>query len=103
MSLQKFRSYQLAVEFYRKAREVRLPLHLQDQLLRASSSIVLNLAEGSAKGTHRDRVRFYRIALGSQRECCALLDLVKQPPTETVQLCDKLGGHIYRLVNAPNS
>jgi four helix bundle protein len=40
-----FRTYQLAVEFYRSAKTLQLPRHLKDQLNRASSSVVLNLAE----------------------------------------------------------
>lgn len=93
MSLANFRSYQLAVGFYREATHVKLPYQLRDQFLRAASSIALNLAEGSAKGTAPDRLRFYRIALGSQRECAAVLDLITQPEIKIVGLCDQLGGH----------
>ena len=102
-SLANFRSYQLAVQFYREALKLKLPSHLRDQMARASSSVVLNLAEGSAKGTIRDRVRFYRIALGSQRECFAILDLLVEKPVHIANLCDQLGGHIYRLVHSPKA
>ena len=57
-----FKAYQLSLHFYKNCTEVKLPRHLQDQLLRASSSICLNLAEGSARRTPRDRRKFYNIA-----------------------------------------
>jgi four helix bundle protein len=53
--LPQFAAYQLAVRHYRLCRELRLPAHLRDQMLRASSSVVLDLAEGSAKPTVKDR------------------------------------------------
>ncbi len=74
-------------------------------MLRAASSVVLNLAEGSARATHADRLRFYRIALSSQRECTAILAIAPNMNPSVVQLCDRLGGHLYRLAKsaAPNA
>lgn len=92
-----FRTYSLAVEFYRQSGALRFPSHLRSQFLRASSSVVLNLAEGSAKPTEADRRRFYAIALGSLRECQAILDLVAQAPVPLVGLSDQLGACLYRL------
>lgn len=103
MSLKNFRSYQLSVQFYKECLKLRLPTHLKDQMLRASSSICLNLSEGSAKGTLRDRVRFYRIALGSQRECATILELLSEPSVTAIKLCDQVGAHIYRLVHSPHA
>lgn len=97
MSLKTFRTYQLAVEFHRACRTLRLPGYLKDQLLRASSSVALNVAEGSAKPTAPDQRRFYAIALGSLRESQAALDLLGAAPTEIVSLADQLGGCLYRL------
>ena len=57
-----FRSYELAVEFYRLCAAIKLPRHLKDQLNRASSSIALNLAEGSGRSTKADQKRFFDIA-----------------------------------------
>ena len=45
MPLKNFRSYDLAVELYRKCKGIPLPSYAKDQLLRASMSICLNLAE----------------------------------------------------------
>jgi four helix bundle protein len=50
--------------------------YLADQLQRAVSSAVLNLAEGNGKQAgHKERRRFFRIAMGSLSEASAALDL----------------------------
>jgi len=92
------RSYQLAVQFYRKVRGQKVPLHLRDQFLRAASSIALNLGEGSAKPFGRDRRRFYLIALGSVRECEAIIELISLG--SLAEDIDKLARHVYRLCQA---
>ena len=94
--LKNFRTYQLSLSFYHCCEATRLPGFLRNQLLRASSSISLNLAEGSAKPAGKDRLRFYRIALGSLRECQAVLDL--NPRLNALRvIADQLGGCLYRL------
>src|SRR5438105_15606372 len=49
---------------------------VKDQLDRASTSIVLNIAEGNGKYTPKDRCRFFDIAHGSALECAAALDIL---------------------------
>lgn len=49
---------------------------IADQLSRASSSIPLNIAEGSGKLTEKDKKRFYSIARGSAMECSAIFDVM---------------------------
>jgi four helix bundle protein len=49
---------------------------VHNQLDRASTSIPLNIAEGSAKFTPADRCRFFDTARGSAVECAACLDVL---------------------------
>ncbi len=51
-------------------------LAAKDQLDRASTSVVLNLAEGNGKRSHPDRCRYFDIARGSTVECAACLDVL---------------------------
>ena len=95
--LSQFRTYNLAVQFHHSVRALPLPGYLMDQMLRASSSIALNLAEGSSKPTRRDQLKFYHIALASLRETQAGLDLAPHPYPALVKQADQLGAHLYRL------
>jgi len=98
--LANFRTYQLALRFHHSCRDLRIPSYIRMQLLRASSSVALNLAEGSAKPTARDQLRFYSIALGSLRECQAALALSAEEGSAVAALADQLGGHLYRLIRS---
>jgi four helix bundle protein len=72
--------YLVALDFLVFANQViqRLPRgrgHLADQLTRASTSIVLNVAEGAGKLSKADKRRYYPTARGSATESAALLDV----------------------------
>jgi len=103
--MHRFRCYKLAVQFYQVAKSRRLKGPLKNQLERAASSIALNLCEGWGRGISKDRKRFWRIALGSIRECEAIVAL--EPEAFTLQqagLLNQLAASTYRLVlNAPTS
>ena len=92
-----FRTFNLAVEFYRHVQKLKLPKHLSDQLQRAVSSVALNLAEGSGRGSLDDRRRFYQIAFGSLRESQSILILAGAPKA-SLELADKLAAHNYKLI-----
>lgn len=93
--MKKFFTYELAVGFYQEAKQIKMPYHLKEQFERASSSIVLNLAEGSAKPTAKDRRKFYHIALGSLRECQAIFALIQNHGAS--KKADFLGACLYKL------
>ena|SRR3989338_7293031 len=94
--MKNFRTYQLAKSLYQMSRDIKLEGAFKNQFERAILSIPLNLAEGSAKPTRRDRRKFYFIALGSLREVQAILDLGQATPCMLKQ-ADILGAHLYRL------
>jgi four helix bundle protein len=50
---------------------------LSSQLIRSSSSIVLNIAEGSGKSSQKDFSHFIDIALGSLYETIANMDILR--------------------------
>ena len=75
--------YQVSLDFAAWAYELCRNLkgsdrHARDQLLRASQSITLNIAEGCGKMPSADRGRFLQIASGSARECGAILDILSR-------------------------
>jgi four helix bundle protein len=93
-----FRSYTLSFDFYRSIKCVQLPCHLKDQLRRASSSVCLNLAEGSGKRTRADQNRFFFIALGSAREIQAIFDITSEVFSAVQKdKLDHLCAGIYKL------
>ncbi|MBI4925252.1 MAG: four helix bundle protein [Bdellovibrio sp.] len=94
--LKGFIAYEMTVQLFKGCEEVKTNRILKDQLTRASSSIVLNISEGSTKPSLKDKRRFYSIALGSLRETQRILHLINQ--AELFELAYKLGGLIYRLV-----
>ena len=53
-----------------------IPGYAKDQLGRASLNIVLNIAEGSAKFSEKDRKNFYVTARGSTFDCAALVSFL---------------------------
>ena len=53
-----------------------IPLYAKNQLGRASLSVVLNIAEGSAKFSKKDRRNFFVIARGSVFECLSLINIL---------------------------
>jgi four helix bundle protein len=73
--------YQRALEVLDLCDEIleQMPLgraHLKDQLDRAATSIVLNVAEGAGEFSHDEKCRFYRMARRSATEAAAILHLV---------------------------
>jgi four helix bundle protein len=75
--------YRLALAFVVVANDVAQGLprgrsYLADQLQRAATSVILNLAEGAGEYSANDKARFYRMSKRSATECAAILDVCKQ-------------------------
>ncbi|MFH1533076.1 MAG: four helix bundle protein [Pseudomonadota bacterium] len=74
--------YKIAIQFVAFADPLcgNLPsgrAYLADQLRRASSSIVLNIAEGAGEFAQNEKMRFYRMARRSATECAGILDVME--------------------------
>jgi four helix bundle protein len=51
--------------------------YIADQLQRAGTSILLNIAEGAGEYASSEKLRFYRMAKRSATECAAIFDLCR--------------------------
>ncbi len=95
--LNNFKAYQLAKEFYWGCKTLKVNRILQDQLLRASSSVALNLSEGSGRRTPQDQRRQFAIAFGSLQECRTILELEKINDPILNEVADQLAAILYTL------
>jgi four helix bundle protein len=95
-----FKTYQKSIEFYHLCRKLILPSYLKTQLLRASSSITLNLAEGAAKFSKIEQRKFYRISYSSLKECDAIFDLHNIDILNIRQLSLHLGKMLFCLIKS---
>ena len=98
--MKNFRTYDLAVNFYRLSRTLHIKGNLKEQLDRAASSVVLNLAEGRGRGTKADQKRFFQIAMGSVRECQAILDLSLSQSAVAISSLDRLAANLFCLIRS---
>ncbi len=73
------RSYAFALTIYRCTAEFPADerFGMVSQLRRAATSIAVNIAEGSGRGSDAEQRRFLRMALGSARECSVELLLAR--------------------------
>lgn len=106
-----FEVYKLAKVFYKEiilTTETVNTHSLKEQSRRAALSIILNIAEGSAKKSDKDFARYLQNSLGSVNEVVACLDVMKDNELITQRKYDKmivdaemiakqLGGFIKKL------
>jgi four helix bundle protein len=85
------------------AKQVRLA----DQLTRAAEKIPSQIAEGYGRWYPRDKVQFYRWALGSVNECVGHLDAALQKGLLSAAECDqyvdalnRIGKMLQRLIQS---
>jgi len=79
---EKFDVFQVAKKFVIFTDEIikNLPrgrAYLADQFQRASTSILLNIAEGAGELSANEKVRFYRMARRSATECAGILEIIQ--------------------------
>jgi four helix bundle protein len=95
-----FRTLDLAIEFHKQAVEMKVAGHLRDQLIRAASSVPLNLSEGNAKFSVKEKKRFYLTAYASIKECQTIFKMLPTCDPKIVATADHLGASIYKLVDS---
>ena len=91
----KLRAYETAVTIYQSLKKENLRGAVKDQIIRASMSVCLNLAEGNNRDGVKDRKRFFNMALTSHREVQALIKM--EDLKSYTELADKLGAQLYQL------
>lgn len=96
-SHEKLNVYQRSLEFIEFVKRL-IPtdgkkINVFDQIDRASTSIPLNIAEGTGKFTGKDKCRYYDIARGSALECAACLDVLRRRDIISKELTEE-GKHI---------
>ncbi len=75
--------YRLSITFVGHANTIvrELPpgnAPIADQLMRAATSVSLNIAEGAGEYSGKEKARFYRMAKRSATECAAVLDVCRE-------------------------
>jgi four helix bundle protein len=95
--LKDFRAFQLSKNLYQQCKPLKMPVFLKDQLLRASSSVALDLAESNGNRTDKERIRFFTISLGSLRECEAILELENVQDPMLTDTVNQLGAILFKL------
>ena len=91
----KFLCLEIAIELYGDSKRVKTRAFIKAQLLRASSSVALNLSEGNARRTSKDKARFINIAFSSLREVQTIIRL--EGFKELHAKADRLAAMLYKL------
>jgi len=83
MNFRNLEAYKYSVRFLPMAARIaaQMPKGYSDlagQLRRASTSVPLNIGEGSGKRTTKNQKRYYGDARGSAMECAAIVDAARE-------------------------
>ncbi len=78
----------------------RIKGHLRDQVIRAVASMPLNLSDGNAKPSPKEKRRFYQTAYASLKECQTIFKMAKIKDEKVLTTADHLGASIYKLVKS---
>ena len=98
MEFKGFRMLEAAIVFANLVAELKLRSpSLRKQLVRASESTALLLAEGEGRETWPDKRHYFTSARASHREVQAALRIGRVQDGRILDLADYLGGGIYKL------
>ena len=102
---QKLEVYKKAKAFHVSCKKIILEnnfdRYINDQLGRASFSVPLNIAEGSAKFSKADRKNYFTTARASVFECVAILDILsdeRKIPNEILEQLFKDADELSRIL-----
>lgn len=100
LDAEKLICYGLALELQVLCSTLVPPQHrvLQDQLERASLSVVCNIAEGAGRRSRKDKRRFYAMARGSATESAAIIDVLRLRRLASEAQCRTARSHALRVV-----
>ena len=73
--------------------------YLADQLRRAATSVVLNIAEGAGEFARDEKARFYRMARRSATECAAVVDVGSRLELIAPELAARGRGQLLDIVS----
>src|SRR5216684_5137643 len=94
---EKLLAYQLAIRLLEQIQQMKvMDARLRDQLLRASKSVCLNIAEGVGRFSDADKKRVYAIARGECCEAAAAIDIAR-----VAGECDPEQGRTAREIRGP--
>ena len=84
-----------SLEQYKEIKKLKLRGEIRSQIERAALSVCLNLSEGNARISQKDRKRMFNIAYASQQELKTILVLIGN--RRLYKLADYIGAMIYKL------
>src|SRR5229473_483015 len=99
---EKLLAYQLAIRLLEQIQQMKvMDARLRDQLLRASKSVCLNIAEGVGRFSDADKKRVYAIARGECCEAAAAIDIARvagECDPEQGRTAREIAGRVYALL-----
>ena len=100
LDAERFDVYQITLEFLGLVGQLKPGRgfgELRDQIERASSSILLNTAEGLGRSSAPEKARFFVIARGSTTECAAIVDVLRVRGLAAHALCQHARSLLVRI------
>ncbi len=96
--------YKVSMDFVLLANEIsrnfpRGTSHLSDQLDRAATSVLFNIAEGAGEFAEIEKIRFYRMARRSATECASILQLSNNLKLVDSRIYSKARELLIRIVS----